>query len=53
MPPARPPPAATPPGALPGLEENPPRTLTCMEKMTTVKQTMVVMPTAMMTASVL
>lgn len=27
--------------------------LTCMEKMTTVKQTAVVMPTAMMTASVL
>lgn len=27
--------------------------LTCMEKMTTVKQTVVVMPTAMMTASVL
>lgn len=26
---------------------------TCMEKMTTVKQTAVVMPTAMMTASVL
>lgn len=33
------------------LSQVPP--LTCMEKMTTVKHTAVVMPTAMMTASVL